>query len=226
MNEQKSDVNKAKLLQGPVGKTLVSLAIPLALGSVVIILFTVINAFYIGRLGTEPLAAMGFIYPITYIVMNIAMGLNIGIASTIARAIGEGHQLRARRLTTDGLGLAFLIVTFRFPHRTNKPEYHLLPDGSERGDTGTHLRLYGPLVSMCGVARGANGRQRCDSRHRGYENARDDYDHRWDSEYHVRSTSDFRHRSVSAIGVAGCGVGSGDFLGGSIDYDIVDFEET
>ena len=112
MNQQKSDINKTKLLQGPVGKTLISLAIPLALGSVVIILFTVINAFYIGRLGTEPLAAMGFIYPISYIVMNIAMGLNIGIASTIARAIGEGHQLRARRLTTDGLGLAFLIVTF------------------------------------------------------------------------------------------------------------------
>ena len=111
MNQQKSDINKAKLLQGPVGKTLTSLAIPMAFGIVSIILFTVVDTFYIGRLGTEPLAAMGFTFPISYIVMSIAMGLSVGTSSTIARAIGEGHQLRVQRLATDGLGLAFLIVT-------------------------------------------------------------------------------------------------------------------
>ncbi len=111
MKNQKADVNKAKLLHGPVGKTLISLAVPMAFGIVAIILFTVVDTFYIGRLGTEPLAAMGFTFPISYIVMSIAMGLSVGTSSTIARAIGEGHQLRVQRLATDGLGLAFLIVT-------------------------------------------------------------------------------------------------------------------
>ena len=111
MNSQKSEVNKAKLLQGPVGKTLISLAMPMAFGIVAIILFTVVDTFYVGRLGAEQLAAMGFTFPISYIVMSIAMGLSVGTSSTIARAIGEGHQLRVQRLATDGLGLAFLIVT-------------------------------------------------------------------------------------------------------------------
>ena len=111
MNQQKSDINKAKLLQDPVGKTLTSLAVPMAFGIVSIILFTVVDTVYIGRLGAEPLAAMGFTFPISYIVMSIAMGLSVGTSSTIARAIGEGHQLRVQRLATDGLGLAFLIVT-------------------------------------------------------------------------------------------------------------------
>ena len=111
MNQQKSDENKAKLLQGPVGKTLISLAIPVAFGIMAIILFTVVDTLYIGQLGAEPLAAMGFIFPISYIVMSIAMGLSVGTSSTIARAIGEGHQLKVQRLATDGLGLAFLIVT-------------------------------------------------------------------------------------------------------------------
>ena len=111
MNQQKSDANKAKLLQDPVGKTLTSLAVPMAFGIVSIILFTVVDTVYIGRLGAEPLAAMGFTFPISYIVMSIAMGLSVGTSSTIARAIGEGHQLRVQRLATDGLGLAFLIVT-------------------------------------------------------------------------------------------------------------------
>ena len=111
MNSQKSEVNKAKLLQGPVGKTLISLAMPMAFGIMAIILFTVVDTFYVGRLGAEQLAAMGFTFPISYIVMSIAMGLSVGTSSTIARAIGEGHQLRVQRLATDGLGLAFLIVT-------------------------------------------------------------------------------------------------------------------
>ena len=111
MNNQKSEVNKAKLLQGPVGKTLISLAMPMAFGIAAIILFTVVDTFYVGRLGAEQLAAMGFTFPISYIVMSIAMGLSVGTSSTIARAIGEGHQLRVQRLATDGLGLAFLIVT-------------------------------------------------------------------------------------------------------------------
>ena len=111
MNSQKSEVNKAKLLQGPVGKTLISLAMPMAFGIAAIILFTVVDTFYVGRLGAEQLAAMGFTFPISYIVMSIAMGLSVGTSSTIARAIGEGHQLRVQRLATDGLGLAFVIVT-------------------------------------------------------------------------------------------------------------------
>lgn len=111
MNNQKSDENKTKLLQGPVGKTLISLAVPVAFGIMAIILFTVVDTFYIGQLGAEPLAAMGFIFPISYIVMSIAMGLSVGTSSAIARAIGEGHQLKVQRLATDGLGLAFLIVT-------------------------------------------------------------------------------------------------------------------
>ena len=112
MDQQKSDINKAKLLQGPVGKTLISLAMPMAFGIVAIILFTVVDTFYIGRLGAKPLAAMGFIFPISYIVMSVAMGLSVATSSTIAKAIGEGHQLKVQRLVTDGVGLAVLIVTF------------------------------------------------------------------------------------------------------------------
>ncbi len=77
-----------------------------------ILLFAIVDTLYIGRLGAEPLAAMGFIFPINFIVMNITRGLGVGISSTIARAIGEGNQPKVQRLATDGLGLAVLIVTF------------------------------------------------------------------------------------------------------------------
>ena len=112
MSQQKSDINKAELLQGPVGKTLISLAMPMAFGIVSIILFTVVDTLYIGQLGAKPLAAMGFTFPISYIVMSIAMGLSTAISSIIARAVGAGYQLKVQHLTTEGLGLAILIITF------------------------------------------------------------------------------------------------------------------
>ena len=76
-----------------------------------ILLFAIVDTLYIGRLGAEPLAAMGFIFPINFVVMNLTRGLGIGVTSTIARAIGEGNQPKVQRLATDGLGLAVLIVT-------------------------------------------------------------------------------------------------------------------
>ena len=52
------------------GETLIALAMPMAFGIVGILLFTVVDTFYIGRLGAKPLAAMGFIFPISYIVIG------------------------------------------------------------------------------------------------------------------------------------------------------------
>ena len=45
------------------------------------------------------------------------------------------------------------------------------------------------------------------------------------SEYRFRSISDFRHRSVSAIGVARRGISNGSFLGGDIHRLVVDSGE-
>ena len=112
VENQEPTSRKPKLVEGPVGKTLISLAIPMAFGIAAIVLFNIVDTFYVGRLGAKPLAAMGFTFPVTFIVMSIAMGLSVGASSTISRAIGEGYQEKVQRLTTDGLGLAVLIVTF------------------------------------------------------------------------------------------------------------------
>ena len=197
MNQQKSDINKTKMLQGPVGKTLISLTIPMGLGIVALILFTVINIFYIGRLGTEPLAAMGFILSITYIVLSIGMGLSIGTSATIARAIGEEHQLRVQRLTTDGLGLAVLIITcVSLIGLTNLNTIFALIGA--KGEVLEHISHYMVPWCLCVSFRSA-------------------------SSYASRFT---HHRSVPPIGVAGRGVYSSDFLERRIHHGIVDFDET
>lgn len=101
----------ARLLTGPVGPTLVRLALPMVAGLAAIILFTVVDTYFVGKLGAAPLAAMSFCFPVNFVVYSVTMGIGIGTTSVIARAIGEGDRARVRRLTTHALVLALGIVT-------------------------------------------------------------------------------------------------------------------
>ena len=98
------------MLEGPVGKTLVRMSIPMMFGIVSIILFNVVDTFYIGRLGSGELAAVSFTFPVVYAVMSIAIGMSIGVSAVVSRAIGRGDHDRVRCLTTDGLILALILV--------------------------------------------------------------------------------------------------------------------
>ncbi len=98
------------LLTAPVGRTILELAGPMVLGMAAVILFNVVDTFYVGRLGARELAAMSFTFPVVFLVMSLAMGLGVGVTSVISRVIGENDHERVCRLTTDGLILANAIV--------------------------------------------------------------------------------------------------------------------
>jgi putative MATE family efflux protein len=101
---------KARLTEGPVGDHLRRLTLPMAWGIFAIIAINLVDTFFIGQLGPAPLAAMGFLFPVTMVLSNIAMGLGIGAVSVVSRAIGAGRSGEARRLATDSLVLALLFV--------------------------------------------------------------------------------------------------------------------
>lgn len=109
--EQAGDnLSAGKLTEGPVGTRLREMAVPMFFGIAAIILFTVVDTYFVGQLGPDELAAMGFCFPVAMFIQNIAMGIGTGATSVISRAIGSGDQERVRRLTTHGLILALLLV--------------------------------------------------------------------------------------------------------------------
>ncbi len=67
------------------------------------------EAVYLGFLGTEALAAMGFAYPITITLFAFAMGIGTGASSVIARAAGSGQRGDVRRLVSHAELLAVLV---------------------------------------------------------------------------------------------------------------------
>jgi len=102
---------KTNLTQGPVGKTIVDLTLPMMIGMVGMVMFNLIDTFFIGRLGTTALAAMSFTFPVVMLISSIAMGLGIGASAVISHAIGKGDSQEVKRLTTDSLLLSITLVT-------------------------------------------------------------------------------------------------------------------
>ncbi|MHC4103460.1 MAG: MATE family efflux transporter, partial [Planctomycetota bacterium] len=103
--------HKAQLTEGPVVKTLISLTLPMVVGIIGMVMFNLIDTFFVGRLGTMELAAMSFTFPVILVINSFALGLGIGTSAVLSHAIGKGDHHKVQRLTTDGLLLSVLMVT-------------------------------------------------------------------------------------------------------------------
>lgn len=63
-----------------------------------------VDAIFVGRLGSEPLAALVLLAPLAGLVVAAGIGLGAGTASSIARALGKGRVAEARQIS----GVAFV----------------------------------------------------------------------------------------------------------------------
>ena len=86
------------------------LAGPMVVGIIATISVSLVDTYFVGKLGTSPLAALSFTFPVTMAVTSLAIGLGAGAASVVSRAVGSDNRDDATRLTTDSLVLASLLV--------------------------------------------------------------------------------------------------------------------
>lgn len=104
------ETRTARLTQGPVGRHLIDMTLPMLLGITTMMAQSFIDTWFLGRVGDRALAAYSFGFPILMIVTSVAIGLGAGTSSVVARAIGSENDRRARRLVTDSIILSFLIT--------------------------------------------------------------------------------------------------------------------
>ena len=99
------------LTEGPVRAHLWRLTVPMLLGMASMMIASMIDTIYVGKLGTAPLAAVSFSFPVVMVMVSLSMGVGMGATSIIARSMGGGNRARVRRLATDALLLVMLIST-------------------------------------------------------------------------------------------------------------------
>ncbi|MEL7446760.1 MAG: MATE family efflux transporter [Pseudomonadota bacterium] len=98
----------AKLTRGSIPGHLVSQTLPMIIGVAAIMSIGLVDAYFIGQLGSAELAAIAFIFPISVALSSLGVGVMVGINSVVARALGEGDQDKAARRAN--LGIVFAIL--------------------------------------------------------------------------------------------------------------------
>jgi len=99
--------------QGPVGRAILLLAVPMVLETVLESVFAVVDVFFVSRLGHRAVTTVGLTESMLAIVYTVAVGLSIGATAMVARRIGEKDVDGAARTAVQclalGLGVAAVI---------------------------------------------------------------------------------------------------------------------
>jgi len=95
--------DQRNLTTGPVWLNLVRLAGPMMFGIAATMSVQLVDTYFVGKLGTGPLAALSFSFPIAFTLASLSIGLSAGAASVVSRAVGRGHSRRTRRLAVDSM---------------------------------------------------------------------------------------------------------------------------
>ena len=98
----------AKLTRGSIPGHLVSQTLPAIIGVAAIMSIGLVDAYFIGQLGSDALAAISFIFPISVALTSLGVGVMVGINSVVARALGEGDMDRACRRANFGIAFAVM----------------------------------------------------------------------------------------------------------------------
>jgi putative MATE family efflux protein len=82
---------------------------PAIIAAMVSASYNLVDAIFVGRLGTEALAALAVANPLMAIYRSIGMGIGVGTASLISRRLGAGKREEANRTAGVSITLFFIV---------------------------------------------------------------------------------------------------------------------
>lgn len=103
--------NSLSLVENPIPQALVRMTTPMILGMAMLFTFSLADTLFISFLGTESLTAISFTFPVTFMVMSLAIGLGIGTSAVIAKYLGKSDFEKAKEASTVTSYLAILCAS-------------------------------------------------------------------------------------------------------------------
>lgn len=96
---------------GPIGRSILVLAIPMVLEMIMESVFAVVDIFWVAHLGTDAAATVGLTESFLTLIYALAIGLSIGATAMVARRIGEHNPEGAARAAVQSVVIATIIST-------------------------------------------------------------------------------------------------------------------
>ena len=91
--------------EGPVGRAILLLAVPMVLETGMESIFAVVDVFFVSRLGPAAIATVGLTESMLTLIYTVALGLSIGVTAMVARRIGEKNPDGAARTAVQAIAL-------------------------------------------------------------------------------------------------------------------------
>ena len=135
-----------RLLAAPVVPALLRLSAPGALLVAFQTAVSVADTYFVGRLGTAPLAGLALVFPLVMLLqMTSAGAMGGGVSSAIARALGSGDAPGARRIVVHALLIALaMALAFTLAVLALGPAMYRLLGGS--GASLAHALQYSDVL--------------------------------------------------------------------------------
>ncbi len=97
------------LTEGPIGRQLFNLAMPIVGTSFIQMAYTITDIAWVGRLGSESVAAVGAVGILTWMTNSISLLSKVGSEVSVGQSIGLQNADEARRYASHNLTIGLLI---------------------------------------------------------------------------------------------------------------------
>ena len=96
------------LTTGSIPRGILGLAVPMIGSSILHSIQSLVDMFFVGKLGSGALAAVGMSGTAIMLLITVFIGINISTAAMVSRAIGAGNDARASHVASQSLLLTLI----------------------------------------------------------------------------------------------------------------------
>lgn len=97
---ESSAKKRYSLVKDPIPETLMRMTGPMIIGMFMLFTFNLVDTLFISMLGTEPLSAISFTFPVTFMILSMAIGLGIGTSAVVGKYLGRDEFEKAKQAST------------------------------------------------------------------------------------------------------------------------------
>ena len=99
-----------RLTQGNITRHLIRLSVPPMIALFSIFSYNIADTYFVAKLGIEPLAAISFATPLSFVFITIFVALGIGVTSVVSIHLGKKGIDSVRLIARDAMLLASLMA--------------------------------------------------------------------------------------------------------------------
>jgi MATE family, multidrug efflux pump len=96
------------LTQGPIGRHVVQMSVPIAIGLILQTLYYLVDLWFVSRLGDAAIAGVSAAGNVFFIVMALTQMLGVGTVALVSHAVGRKDQAEANHIFNQSVVLAIL----------------------------------------------------------------------------------------------------------------------